>query len=101
MFETLEDISEKSKRPLDRRWPHLMYSTYILVGLSFLIEGVRRHAPIGAVVGAVLLLLSLIWLITTVRSPVPVTRHDVWVRGQIVMCILLAYRFACTVAARW
>jgi hypothetical protein len=58
------------------------------------------HHPFGAVVGAVVLLLSLIWLITTIRSPVPVTRCDFWVRGQIVIWILMAYQVAYTVAAR-
>jgi hypothetical protein len=100
MFETLEDVLEKSKRLLDRRWPPLMYSTYVVVGLFCLIEGVRRHHPFGAVVGAVVFLLSLIWLTTTIRSPVPVTRRDLWVRGQIVIWILMAYEIAYTVAPR-
>jgi hypothetical protein len=39
MFETLEDVFEKSKRPLDRRWPPLMYSTDVVVGLFYLTEG--------------------------------------------------------------
>jgi hypothetical protein len=59
-----------------------MCSTYVVVGLFYLIEGVRRHHPLGSVVGAVVFLLSLIWLITTIRSPVPVTRSDFWVHGQ-------------------
>jgi hypothetical protein len=101
MFETLEDVFEKSKPPLDRRWPPLMYSTDVVVGLFFIIEGVRRHHPLGAVVGAVVFLLSLIWLITTTKSPVPVTRRELWVRGQIVVWILMAYQMAYTVAARW
>jgi hypothetical protein len=100
MFETLEDALEKSKRPLDRRWPPLMYSAYVVAGLFYLIEGVRRHAPFGAIVGVVVFLLSLIWLITTIRSPVPVTRRDFWVRGQIVSWILMAYEIAYTVAGR-
>jgi len=62
-------------------------------------RGVRRHAPVGLLVGAVVFLLSLIWLITTVRSQVPVSRRDVWVRGRIVVWILLAYQVAYTVAA--
>jgi hypothetical protein len=100
MFESLEDAFEKSKPPLDRGDPILMYSMYVVVGLFYLIEGVRRHHPFGAVVGAVVSLLSLIWLITTIRSPVPVTRRDLWVRGQIVICILMAYEIAYTVAPR-
>ena len=98
MFESLEDAFEKSKPPLDRGDPILMYSMYAVVGVFYLIEGVRRHHPFGAVVGAVVFLLSLIWLTTTIKSPVPVTRHDLWVRGQIVICILMAYQAAYTVA---
>jgi len=97
MFESLEDAFEKSKPPLDRGDPILVYSLYVVVGLFYLIEGVRRHHTFGAVVGAVVILLSLIWLIKTIRSPVPVTRHDLWVRGQIVIGILMAYETAYTV----
>jgi hypothetical protein len=100
MFESLEDAFEKSKPPLDRGYSILVYSMYVVVGLFYLIEGVRRHRPFGAAVGAVVFLLSLIWLITTIRSPVPVTRRDFWVRGQIVLWILMAYEIAYTVAAR-
>jgi hypothetical protein len=100
MFESLEDAFEKSKPPLDRGDPILMYSMYVVVGVFYLIEGLRRHHPFGAIVGAVVILLSLIWLITTIRSPVPVTRRDLWVRGQIVICILMAYEAACTVSTR-
>jgi hypothetical protein len=98
MFETLEDVLEKSKPPLARGYPIVMYGMYVVVGLFYLIEGVRRHHPFGAVVGAVVFLLSLIWLITTIRLPVPVSRHDYWVRGLIVSWILMAYEIACTVA---
>jgi uncharacterized membrane protein len=100
MFETLEDRFENSKPPLDRGDPILMYSLYVVVGLFYLIEGVRRHHPFGAVVGVVVFILSLIWMITTVRSPVPATRRDLWVRGQIVIWILMAYEIAYTVAPR-
>ena len=46
MFETLEDVFERSKRPLDRRWPTLMYSMYVALGLFYLIEGVREAPPV-------------------------------------------------------
>ena len=97
MFETLEDTFEKSKPPLDRGDPILMYSMYIVVGQFYLIDGVRRQHPLGAVVGAVVFLLSLIWLITTIRSPAPVSRRDLRVRGQIVIWILMTYQIAYTV----
>ena len=98
MFETLEDMREKSRPPLDRGDPILIYGMYVVVGLFYLIEGIRRHHPFGAVVGAVVCLLSLTWLITTIRSPALVTRRDLWVRSQIVLCILMAYEIAYSVA---
>jgi hypothetical protein len=100
MFESLEDAFEKSKPPLDRGYPILMYSMYVVVGLFYVVEGVRRHHPFGVVVGAVVFLLSLVWLITIIRSSVPATRRDFWVRGQIVIWILMAYEIAYTVTAR-
>jgi hypothetical protein len=101
MFETLEEMREKSQRPLDRGWPLLIYSMDILIGLFYMIDGVPRHHPVGVVVGAVVFLLSLMWLIASIRSPVPVTRRDFWVRSQTVIWILMAYQIAYTVAARW
>jgi len=98
MFETLEDMREKSQRPLGRGWPLLMYSMNVVLSLLYMITGMRRHQPLGVLVGAVVFLLSLIWLITTIRSPVRVSRRDVWVRGRIVIWILMAYQVAYTVA---
>lgn len=98
MFETLEEMCEKSQRPLDRRWPLLIYGMDIVIGLFYMIVGVPRHQPVGVVVGAVVFLLSLIWLITTIRSPVRLSRRDFWVRGRTVIWILMAYQLAYTVA---
>ena len=97
MFETLEEMREKSHRPLDRGWPLLIYSVDIVIGVFYMIDGVPRHHPVGVVVGAVVVLLSLIWLITTIRSPVRVSRRDFRVRGQTVIWILMAYQVAYTV----
>src|SRR5262249_47419534 len=99
MFETLEDIREKSQRPMSREWPFLLYSIDIVLGLFYIILGMHRHAAFAVLVGAVVFLLSMIWLITTIRSPVRVSRRDVWVRGQIVLLILMAYQMAYTVAS--
>ena len=98
MFETLEDMREKSQRPMDPFWPLLMYSMDAVLGLLYIITGMRRHQLFGVLVGAVVFVLSFIWSITTIRSPVRVSRRDVWVRGQIVICILMAYQVAYTVA---
>jgi hypothetical protein len=101
MFETLEDMREKSQRPLDRGWPLSTYSMYVVLGLLYIVEGVRRHHPVAVVVGAVVFLLSLVWLITTIKSPVPLSRRDFSIRGQTLVWILMAYQIAYTVAARW
>jgi hypothetical protein len=69
MFETLEDIREKSQRPMDPSWPLLMYSMDIILGLFYVISGIGRHQPFGGFVGAVVFLLSLIWVITTIDRP--------------------------------
>jgi hypothetical protein len=100
MFETLEEMSERSKRPLRRRWAILEYSAFALVGVVYVMEGIQRNHPVEAVVGAVVSLLSLTWLITTARLPGPVRRRDFWQRGQILIWILLAYQIAYTVASR-
>jgi hypothetical protein len=98
MFETLEDMREKSQRPLGRGTALLIYSFDFVVGLFYIISGMRRHQSLAVLVGTVVFLLSLIWLVATIRSPVQVSRRDVWVRGQIVICILMAYQVAYTVA---
>jgi|SRR5580765_6886146 hypothetical protein len=98
MFETLDEMREKSQRPMSRGTALFMYSFDLVLGLSYIISGMRRHQSLAGLVGGVVFLLSLIWLVATIRSPVPVVRRDVWVRGQIVICILVAYQTAYTVA---
>lgn len=98
MFETLEDMREKSQRPMDPFWPLLMYSVDIVAGLFYVICGMQRYQRLGALVGAVVFLLSLVWLITTIRSRIRLSRRDVWIRGQIVIWILFAYQVAYTVS---
>jgi hypothetical protein len=100
MFETLEEMRERSQRPMSRGTALFMYSFDFVLGLFYIIDGMQRHQPFAALAGAVVSLLSLIWLITTIRSPGRVSRRDVWVRGQIVIWILLAYEAAYTISAR-
>ena len=95
---TLEDMREKSQRPMDPFWPLLIYSMDIVLGLSYIIFGMQRHQRLGVLVGAVVFLLSLVWLITTIRSRIRLSRRDVWIRGRIVIWILYAYQVAYTVA---
>ena len=100
MFETLEDMREKSQRPMSRGTALFMYSFDFVLGLFYIIIGMQRRQPFGVLVGAVVSLLSLIWLATTIRSPLRVSRRDVWVRGQIVIWILMVYEAAYTISAR-
>jgi len=93
MFETLEDSFEKSKPPLDRGYPILMYSIYAVVSSIVLILTKRRHGfsqLFSLVDWAVVFLLSVTWLVTTLRSSVPVCRRDCVVRGNILLLLLMA-----------
>jgi len=79
MFESLDPL----ERTVNRRRPLLMYSMYAVVSLLFLIPEVRRHGfsqPFWPVVLAATFLLSLTWLVATLRSVVPPTRREVRVR---------------------
>jgi hypothetical protein len=98
MFETLEDMHEKSQRPMSVGTALFMYSFDFVLGLFYIVSGMRRHQSLAVLVGAVVFLLSLIWFVATIRSPLRVSRRDVWVRCQIVIWILMAYRVAYTVA---
>jgi hypothetical protein len=93
MFETLDP----QEQTVARRWPLLMYSTYAVGGLVFSILGVRRHGfsqPFRLVVGAAMFLLSLTWLVTTVRSTVPATNRNFGVRNIILILLLMAQEIA-------
>jgi hypothetical protein len=70
MFETLEDAFEKSKPPLDRGWPILLYGGYVVLSSIALTLGVRRHGfhhPFSLAVWAAMFSLSLIGLVTSLR----------------------------------
>jgi hypothetical protein len=95
MFETLEDKFEKSKPPLDRGLPILLYSFYAVFSSIALILGVGRHGfsrLFSLVVWAAMFLLSLTWLMTSLKSSVPNTRRDFWVRSMILLWLLIAQR---------
>jgi hypothetical protein len=94
MFETLEEKFEKSKPPLDRGYPILVYSSYAIVSFIALILGVPGHGfshLFSLVVWASMFLLSLTWLVTGLRSSVPITRHELRVRSQILLFLLFAW----------
>jgi hypothetical protein len=93
MFETLEEKFEKSKPPLDRGYPILVYSSYAVVSFIALVLGRRGHGfsqLFSLAVWAAMFLLSFSWLVASVRSSVPITRHELWVRSQILLFLLFA-----------
>jgi hypothetical protein len=92
MFESLEDAFEKSKPPLDRGDPILMYSIHGVLSFVCLIFGIERHGlsrPFSPVVWTVMFLLSLNWLVASLRSSVPIARSDFWVRYKILWALLM------------
>jgi hypothetical protein len=93
MFETLEDAFEKSKPPLDRGWPILLYGGYLVLSSIALTLGVRRHGfyhPFSLAAWAAMFSLSLIWLVTSLRSSAPVARRDFAIRSNILLLLLMA-----------
>jgi hypothetical protein len=95
MFESLDDKFEKSKKPLDRSLPILMYGTTAIGSFILLILGVLGHGfshLFNLVVWAAMFLLSLTWLVTGLRSSVSITRRDFVVRCMIVAWLLAAHR---------
>jgi lysylphosphatidylglycerol synthetase-like protein (DUF2156 family) len=95
MFETLEDSFEKSKKPLDRSLPILMYGTTAIGSSILLILGVLGHGfshLFNLIVWAAMFLLSLTWLVTSLRLSVPITRRGFTVRCMILFWLLWAHR---------
>lgn len=91
MFETLGGPLD---RTVNRRWPLLEYSTCAVVGLFFLISEVRRHGfsqPFWPVVLTATFLLSLTWVVTTLRSTVPPTYREVNFRHFILILPLMIF----------
>ena len=96
MFDTLEDIAEKSKPPLDRGYPIFTYCFHLILSSAALILGVKGHSfshLLSPVVWAAMFLLSLIWLIMSLRSSIPITRYDYRVHYTILWALYLLGRF--------
>jgi hypothetical protein len=95
MFDTLEDEFEKTKPPLDRGWPILMYGADVCLSSTVLILGicgVRGHGfshLFSLIVWTAMFLLSLTWLITSLRSSTPIARSDFRVRYTILWVLLM------------
>jgi hypothetical protein len=89
MFETLE----RTEQLVARRWPLLMYGTYGLVGLVFIILIVRRHGlsrPADLALSCAMFSLSLVWLWTTLKSGIPVDSRKARFRSAALVLLLLA-----------
>lgn len=90
MFETLKPPEQL----IARRWAFLMYGTYSVVGFVFLVFGVRRHGfsqPFGLAIAAVTLVLSVVWLVTTLRSSAPLASRTFGIRNIILLVLLMAH----------
>jgi hypothetical protein len=90
MFETLEPPDQL----VARRWPLLMYGTYSLAGLVFVVLGLRRHGfsqPFSFAIGAVMLVLSLVWFVTTLRSKSPLSSRRFGNHNIVLLVLLMAH----------
>ncbi len=90
MFETLEP----SERPVKYRWMLLMfYGTYCLVGLvSGSLSVMRRGLshPAYLALSFALFFLSLMWLVSTLRSGASLSNRKAGVRNIILLMVFLA-----------
>ena len=90
MFETLEAPEELVARP----WPLLLYGTYTLAGICFVILGVWRHGlsrPFNLKIAAIVLVLPLLWLVMTLRERSPVSSRSFVVRSNILLVLVTAH----------
>jgi hypothetical protein len=90
MFERLEP----PEQPVARRWPLLMYGTYSLIGILFLLLGVLRHGlsqPFSLAIAAIMVVLSLVWLVMTLRSKSPLSGRTFSVRMIALLLLLMAH----------
>jgi|SRR3954470_24561076 hypothetical protein len=90
MFETMEP----SERPPKYRWLLLMfYGTYCVVGVEFGVLSVVRHGllqPAHLALSFGLFLLSLMWLVATLRSGTSLTNRQAAFRNIILLIVFLA-----------
>jgi hypothetical protein len=74
-----------------------MYGTSSLAGLAFFFLGVRRHGlsqPFGLAIAAIMLVLSLVWLVMTLRSRSPLSSRGFGVRSIILLVLLMAHEIS-------
>jgi len=71
-----------------------MYGTYSLAGLAFVLVGVGRYGlsqRFGLAIAAIMVILSLAWLVMTLRSKSPVSSRIFGVRRVILLVLLIAH----------
>lgn len=97
MFETLENTFEKSKPPLNRGWAILMYSVNILLSAFALIleaghrpsQGHSRLLLLSLVAWLVMLVLSFVWLVNSLKCKGAISRRDFGVRFVLLQSLFL------------
>jgi hypothetical protein len=90
MFETLEP----REQVVGRQLPLIVYGTYCLVGLVFLVLGVRRHGfaqPFGLGIAALMFLLSLAWFVMAFRAESPMSNRTVRIRTFVLLLLLTVH----------
>ena len=97
MFETLE----RPEQSVARRWPLLAYGVSAFAGAVFLVLGVHRHGfsqPFRLAIAALMFLLSLTWLIATLRAGTPPTSRHFSIRSLILLLLLMAHDLPATLS---
>jgi hypothetical protein len=90
MFETLEP----REQPASRWLAFLMYIVYGFCGLVFFVLGTLRNGfsrPTALVISAAMFLLSVTWLIVTLRSKASLTSRQVGMRNIMLLVLLMAH----------
>ena len=88
MFETLEPPEQRVARP----WPLSMFGIYSLVGLVEFLAVLRRNGftqPFSLAIAAITVVLSLVWLVMTLRSRSPVSSRSFAVRSIVLLVLLM------------
>jgi hypothetical protein len=90
MFETLEP----PERPVEHRWLLLLfYGAYCLLGLVDGSLTVMRHGfsqPSRLALSCTLFVLSLMWLVATLRSGASLSSRKVGLRNTVLLLVFLA-----------
>ena len=92
----MPEIPGPQKRTVARGTALCIYSFYLLIALAFLIFGVRRSGfshPFQLASAVAVLLLSVIWLTITVRSPRPVGSRILGAHSVILLALVMLHGY--------